>query len=43
MFCLEGDRGSIQLEVNRELSGLEGIRSDTSHGNTLAGSFAYLI
>ena len=43
MFCLEGDHGSIQLGVNRELSVMEGIRSDTSHGNTLAGSFAYLM
>lgn len=43
MFCLEGDRGSIQLGVNRESSVMEGMRLDTSHGNTLAGSFTYLI
>ncbi len=43
MFCLEGDRGSIQLEVNRESSVMEGMRLDIAHSNTLVGSFAYLI
>ena len=37
MFCPEGDRGSIQLRVNRESSVMEGMREDTLLSSKMNG------